>query len=82
MRGSSRICVSLTVVAMSWVLVLTAATASPTTVMASSCTPTDSVKSSSTVAPTGTVARTCAEVKKPDNSAVTSYGPGTRPANT
>ena len=71
MRGSSLIWVSLTVVATSCVVVLTAVTASPTTVIASVCVPRARVRFTSIVAPTGTLARSLRGAK-PDSSAVTS----------
>jgi hypothetical protein len=69
--GSSRICVSLTVVAMSWVEVLMAAAVSPTTVITSVCAPTCICTFTATVEPTGTFVRVCF-VEKPESSATTS----------
>ena len=69
--GSSRICVSLTVVAMSCVEVLIAAALSPTTVTTSVCWPTVICKLIATVPPTATVVRVCF-FEKPLSSAVTS----------
>ena len=69
--GSSRICVSLTVVAMSCVEVLIAAAVSPTTVTTSLCWPTAIWTLTATVAPTATEVRTCF-FEKPLSSAVIS----------
>ena len=69
--GSSRIWVSLTVVAMSWVEVLIAAAVSPTTVITSVCAPTAIWMLMATVEPTETSVLVCF-VEKPLSSAVIS----------
>ena len=69
--GSSRIWVSVTVVAMSWVEVLIWAAVSPTTVITSVWAPTAIWTLTLTVAPTETLVRVCF-VEKPLSSAVTS----------
>ena len=71
MVGSSRIWVSLTVVAMSWVEVLIWAEVSPTTVTTSVWAPTVIWTLTATVAPTGTRVLVCF-VEKPLSSAMTS----------
>ena len=69
--GNSRIWVSFTVVAMSWVEVLIWAAVSPTTVMTSVWAPTVIWTLTATVDPTATLIRVCL-VEKPESSAVTS----------